>query len=343
MILGAIGGWMQDALDNSAVGRLMHGPTDVGELRPSTAAELAVVVRSGLRESSHIGAAVVLDPAGATLAEHGDADALLYPRSTMKFFQAMAVRRAGVRLEGEELVLSAASHIGTPEHVRVVRSILARAGLGEDALQCPAAWPMDSESRRLATEPARITMGCSGKHAAFLLACVENGWPIDSYLDPSHPLQRLILTTVEDYVGEIISHSGIDGCGAPVHAMSLRALARGVGRVGVTSDDDEGRLAAAIRRFPWALDNESVRTVITETGLVAKSGAEGVFVAAEADGTAVAIRVLDGSQRALAPVALSLLMQHGTLGLEVGERVTAAVTEKVFGGDEVVGELYSVV
>lgn len=343
MILGAIGGWMRDTFDNSAVGRLMHSSDVLGELRPSSAAELAVVVRSGLRESSHIGAAVVLDPSGTTLAEHGDADALLYPRSTMKFFQAMAVRRAGVSLEGEELVLSAASHIGTPEHVRVVRSILSRAGLDEDALQCPADWPMDAASRRAATEPQRITMGCSGKHAAFLLACVENGWPIESYLEPSHPLQRLILSTVEDYIGESIPHSGIDGCGAPVHAMTLRGLARGVGRIGTASEDDAGRLAAAIRRFPWALDNASVRTVITETGLVAKSGAEGVFVAAEPDGTAVAIRVLDGSQRALAPVALSLLMQHGALGLEVGERVTAAVADKVFGGEEIVGELYSVV
>lgn len=315
----------------------------IGELRPSSAVELAVVVRSGLRESSHIGAAVVLDPSGATLAEHGDADALLYPRSTMKFFQAMAVRRAGLELEGEELVLSAASHIGTPEHVRVVRSILSRAGLTEDALQCPVAWPSDSASRREATEPTRITMGCSGKHAAFLLACVVNEWPIGTYLEPSHPLQRLILATVEDFVGESITHSGIDGCGAPVHAMSLRALAVGVGRVGRSSDTDDGRLAAAIRSFPSALDNASVRTVITETGLVAKSGAEGVFVAANDDGTAVAVRVLDGSQRALAPVALSLLMQHGALDLEVGQRATAAVTEQVLGGDEIVGELRALV
>lgn len=317
--------------------------TDLGELRPASAVELAVVLRSGLRESSHIGAAIVLAPSGATLAEHGDADSLLYPRSTMKLFQAIAVRRAGVKLEGEELVLSAASHTGTPDHVRVVRSILNRAGLDEDALQCPVAWPSDSAARRDAAEPLRITMGCSGKHAAFLLACVQNGWPIESYLDPAHPLQKLIVATVEDFVGESITHSGIDGCGAPVHAMSLRALALGVGRVGRASDTDEGRLAAAIRRFPWALDNAVVKTVITETGLVAKSGAEGVFIAAESDGTAVAIRVLDGSQRALAPVALSLLMQHGALPLELGERVTAAVTEKVFGGEEIVGELFSTV
>lgn len=343
MIVGPIRARVRHAVDSSILGFLMHRDKELGELRPTAAVELAVVTRSGLRESSHIGAAVVLDPSGTTLAEHGDADATLYPRSTMKLFQAIAVRRAGVRLEGEELVLSAASHVGTPEHVRVVRGILARAGLTEDSLQCPVSWPSDSASRREATEPARITMGCSGKHAAFLLACVENGWPIDTYLDPTHPLQRLIVSTVEEFVGEPITHTGIDGCGAPVHAMSLRGLARGVGRVGRTSDADEGRLAAAIRQHPWALDNAVVQTVITETGLVAKSGAEGVFVAAEPDGTAVAVRVLDGSQRALAPVALSLLMQHGTLPLDLGERVTAEIGEKTFGGDEVVGELSSTV
>ncbi|MDH6180586.1 L-asparaginase II [Microbacteriaceae bacterium SG_E_30_P1] len=315
----------------------------IGELRPATAVELAVVERSGLRESSHIGAAVVLDGDGETRAEHGDAGALIYPRSTMKLFQAVALRRLGVHLEGEELVMSAASHIGTPDHVRVVRSILSRARLTEDALQCPVDWPMDAAARHEADAPSRVTMGCSGKHAAFLLACVHNGWPVDTYLHPDHPLQKAIRETVEEFVGERIVHSGIDGCGAPVHAMSLRALARGASRVARGIDDDAARLADAIRRHPWVLDNRVVRTVITETGMVAKSGAEGVFVAGEKDGTAVAVRVLDGSQRALAPVALSLLMQHGALGLELGERVTAAVTEPVLGAGLPVGSLYAVV
>lgn len=314
-----------------------------GELRPSGAVELAVLTRSGLRESSHIGAAVVLDPHGVTLAEHGDADALLYPRSTLKLLQAVALQRVGVHLEGPELVLSAASHIGTPEHVAVVRSILQRASITEDALQCPLDWPTDPASRRVAEAPQRITMGCSGKHAAFLLACVVNGWDVASYLDPGHPLQLVIRRTVEDFTDETVAHTGVDGCGTPVHAVTLRGLARAVGRVGRGADDDSARLAEAIRRHPWALDNAWVRTIIEETGLIAKSGAEGVFVAADEDGTAVAIRVLDGSQRALAPVALSLLQQHGPLDLATAERVSLAVTERVLGAGEPVGELYSVV
>ncbi|MDO7881578.1 asparaginase [Salinibacterium soli] len=314
-----------------------------GELRPAGAVELAVVERSGLRESSHSGAAVVLDPGGEVLAEHGDIDALLYPRSTLKLMQAVAVRRAGARLEDEELVLSAASHVGTSEHVRVVRSILDRAGLTESALQCPADWPSDPAARRAADRPERVFMGCSGKHAAFLLACSVNGWSTEDYLDPGHPLQLLIRRTVEDFTGETVLHTGVDGCGAPVHAVTLRGLARGIGRVVRGADDDSARLAEAIRRFPWALDNRTVRTVIEELGIVAKSGAEGVFVAGEEDGTAVAIRVLDGSQRPLAPVALSLLAQYGTVHPADAERVRLAVTEPVLGGGVPVGELFPVV
>ncbi len=313
-----------------------------GELRPAGAVELAVVTRSGFRESSHIGSAIVLDPRGDPLAEHGEVDALLYPRSTMKLMQAVTLQRLGVGLEGEELVLSAASHVGTPEHVRVVRRILERAGLAEDSLQCPADWPSDPASRRAAGSPAAVTMGCSGKHAAFLLTCVANGWSTEDYLDPDHPLQQEIRRTVEELTGETIAHSGIDGCGAPVHAVSLRALARAIGRIGRGLDDESARLSEAIRRHPWALDNPAVQTVIAETGLVAKSGAEGVFVAAAENGVSLAIRVLDGSQRALAPVALSLLERHGVLDPETAERVRIAVTEPVLGGGVPVGELRSV-
>ena len=133
--------------------------------------ELAVVERSGLIESRHLGAAIVLEADGSERVL-GDVDALIYPRSTLKLMQAVAVQRLGATLDGVELVLSAASHVGTPAHVDAVRAILGRAGLDEGALACPVSWPADAPSRRAASAAERVTMGCSGKHAAFLLACV---------------------------------------------------------------------------------------------------------------------------------------------------------------------------
>ena len=309
----------------------MSAPLGVGGL-----VELAVVERSGLIESRHLGAAIVLDADGGERVL-GDADALIYPRSTLKLLQAVAVQRLGATLEGVELVLSAASHVGTSAHVDAVRAILGRAGLDESALECPASWPADAASRRAASGPERVTMGCSGKHAAFLLACVRQGWPTEGYLHPEHPLQRAILAVVEELSGERVEHTGIDGCGAPVFALTLRGLARGV-RAAV-ADPDGARLAEAIRTHPWALDNPPVTAVIRETGLVAKSGAEGVFVAVAADGTAVALKVIDGSIRALVPVGLALLERAGAVDAEAEARVVAETAERVLGGGEDVGVL----
>lgn len=302
--------------------------------------ELAVVERSGLVESRHLGAGVVLDARGGERVL-GDADALMYPRSTLKLLQAVAVQRLGAHLTGDELVLSAASHLGTPVHVQAVQAILARAELAEDALRCPAQFPADSASRRAAVEPARVTMGCSGKHAAFLLACVVQGWPVEGYLDPQHPLQQAILEVVEELSGERVVHTGVDGCGAPVHALTLRGLARGVRAA--LADPDGARLADAVRTHPWALDNAEIATVIRETGLVAKSGAEGVFVATAADGTTVALKVIDGSGRALVPVGLTLLRETGSVDAVAIDRVIAETTERVLGAGDVVGVLRATV
>ncbi len=296
-----------------------------------------------MRESVHLGAAAVVGPDGEVVRALGDIDALIYPRSTLKFLQAITVLKCGVDLDGPELVLAAASHTGTPAHVDVVRSILDRAGLDESALQCPADWPSDPDARQEASGPVPITMNCSGKHAAFLLACVSNGWPTDSYLAPRHPLQLSILRTVEDYTGEPVEHTGIDGCGAPVHAVSLRGLARATGLVARGAEAAAESLSRAIRENAWALDSPTVATVISELDLVAKNGAEGVFVAGSPDGTAVALKVIDGSTRASIPVALALLDEQGVVDSERAANVLAATTQPVLGGGEPVGELFALV
>ncbi len=105
------------------------------------AVELAVLERSGFVESRHIGAAVVLSAEGEVLREVGDATTPVFPRSSMKPFQALAVLASGAELTEEEHVLATASHAATARHVEVVRGILAKAGLDESALRCPADWP----------------------------------------------------------------------------------------------------------------------------------------------------------------------------------------------------------
>jgi L-asparaginase II len=307
-------------------------------LEASGAVELAVLERSGIIESRHLGAAAVMS-GGAVVRALGDIDALIYPRSTLKFVQAVTVLRAGVELTGEALVLAAASHPGTPEHVRVVTGMLASADLDESALQCPADWPGDPSSRRIATERSRLTMNCSGKHAAFLLACIRNGRSTADYLDPGHPLQQRIRNTVEEFAAEPVGHTGVDGCGAPVFAITLRGLVTAIAHVADGTDPHATRLVSAIREHPWALDSAAITTVMTELGVIAKNGAEGVFVAAAADGAAVALKILDGSTRVSIPVALSLLGDR--VDPDAVRRVLEATTEPVLGAGFPVGRIAS--
>jgi L-asparaginase II len=319
-------------------------PLDVAGVR-----ELAVLERSGLIESRHLGAAVVVSPDGTVEREIGDGAALVYPRSSLKPMQAITVMRSGVPLVGAQAVLATASHSGTLEHVRVVRGMLESAGLSETDLRCPADWPGDADARFQARRDglgARpVTMNCSGKHAAFLMACAANGWSTHDYLDPAHPLQQSVRSTVEEFTGESVGGVGVDGCGAPLFAIGLRGLARALGLVAGAGlhhgDPHAATLMSAIVEHPWAIAGRgrANTVVIEQLGILAKGGAEGVIAMATPDGTAVAVKVLDGSPRVTTLVALELLAQHGAIDRADADRVIALTVEPILGGGVPVGRL----
>jgi L-asparaginase II len=291
--------------------------------------ELAVLERSGEVESRHLGAAVLVDADGRVLEAFGVPSALIYPRSAVKPLQATAVLGTGLPLAGEELVLATASHAGTPGHVAVVERMLSSAGLDESALRCPPGWPLDATARAAArtsaSSPRRITMNCSGKHAAFLAASVHAGWSTAGYLDPAHPMQRAVAATIEEYAGEHVAHWGIDGCNAPTPVISLTGLARSFGRVAASGSE----LPLAIHAHPWAIDGPGRENAVTiaETGVLAKVGAEGVLVLATDAGQAVAVKILDGTNRARTLVGLELLVRADLVPRDRADAVLARTLE----------------
>lgn len=319
-------------------------------LTAADAVELAVVERSGFVESRHSGAAIVLSPDGEVIRRLGNPDALFLPRSSLKPLQAVACITAGAELAGEQLALSTASHIGTDRHADVVREVLTAGGLTEDALACPPAWPGDTATRdemvREHGQPAPIRMNCSGKHAAMLRACVATGWPTDGYLEPSHPLQLHIREVVERLTGEKIAHTAVDGCGAPVHAITLAGLARGIHRIGTASERSPfalhrsaGTLVRAVKENPWTIEGPGKPdTIAIETlGVFAKGGAEGVMVMVAPDGSTVALKMLDGAGRAATIVAATLLARAGALAEADVASLAAALPLAVLGGGNDVG------
>lgn len=326
--------------------------TRLGTFSGADAVELTTVSRSGFIESRHLGSAAVVAPGGELIGELGDARTPILPRSTLKFVQALASLDAGAPVDGEHLGIACGSHIGTPLHVALVRDVLGRAGLDERALQCPPAWPLDSASRtalvRSGEPNGPIYMECSGKHAAMLAACVAAGWPIDEYLHPEHPLQQRVAETLARFSGERIVASGVDGCGAPVHSVSLTGLARVMARIATSQDSSPFaifRNAAQVwrdaRRHPWALAGQGRPDTIIgeELGVLAKSGAEGVYVAVAPDGTSAAVKFLDGSGRGAPLVALQLLVSAGALDPELAAPIIPRLGLEVQGGGRTVGHV----
>lgn len=316
------------------------------------AVELAVVERSGFVESRHAGSAIVLGPDGSTVLTLGDTAAPILPRSSLKPLQALGCLTAGLDLEGEQLAMATASHSGTDRHVAVVSEILAGAGLGEDDLGCPAAWPSDTRARdelvRDLVPPQRIRMNCSGKHAAMLRTCVVNGWETTTYLDPAHPLQVHIRELIERLAGARVHATAVDGCGAPVHAISLEGLARSIHRLGTSTERSPfalhrsaAALVRAVRENPWAIEGPGrPDTIVTERlGVFAKGGAEAVMVMVAPSGATVALKILDGGARATTAVALRLLQRIGALPDDAVAATMSQLRLAVIGGGNDVGAI----
>jgi L-asparaginase II len=314
---------------------------DLGSSERDRPVVLAEAVRSGFVESRHHGSLVVLDADGSTLVARGDVSTPVLPRSCNKLMQAVGLVELGYAERGELLALAASSHSGSPLHLEGVHRILASAGLDEHALRTPPDWPYDAAERdallRAGGVPDPVLMNCSGKHAAMLAVCVARGWPLDDYRDPAHPLQQHLAGVVERMASESVGAVGVDGCGAPVSAISLAGVARAFScAVQAAPGTAEHAVADAMRAHPMHVGGRGrdvTRLMQGVPGLLAKDGAEGVFAVALDDGRAVALKIEDGAARPR-PVVVSAVLRH--LGVRA-DVLDEYAEEALLGGGEPVG------
>jgi L-asparaginase II len=294
-----------------------------------------VAVRRGeLTESVHRVAACAVDAAGRVLYAVGSVDDPVYLRSTVKPFIAAAAVREGVverfGLTQRELAVMAASHNGEPFHIDAVRSILTKIGAGESDLLCGAHPPYHAESAT-ALQRAGIVAGpihnnCSGKHAGILALTRALGAQTSNYLDPAHAAEQRILAMcgrVSDADGGGLP-LGVDGCGIPVYAISLRKGALSFARFATLEGFDErdaralGVVRAAMLAHPeYVGGTGDFDTVLMQAGagsVACKGGAEAVFGAASVTrGFGLVFKVVDGGSRAVPPAACALLNELGGL------------------------------
>lgn len=313
-------------------------------------APLAAQTRGDAVESIHYGSLVATGPDGSVIDAIGDAQAGFYPRSALKPLFAVGMLRAGLELTSEQLALASASHNGSEKHQQVALSTLAAAGLDASALANSTDLPYGPAEReawlQAGNGPTQLAQNCSGKHAALAALCVQRGWPVEGYLEETHPVNELLRTAVEELTGEPVGATSTDGCGTPVYTISLAGMARAFGRLASAAEGTaERRVADAMRTHPDLVAGEGrdVTAVMRAvTGLVAKDGFEGIQVIGLADGTGLALKVSDGGDRARMPIAaaaLTRLVQDRT----VATALQPLLAVPALGGGHRVGELAAVV
>jgi L-asparaginase II len=312
---------------------------------------LVRVVRSGVQESVVAGDVAVCDADGRVVAFAGDPHRALYSRSCMKPFQASVSLSAmgdASDLSDRQVAVMCASHNGEPIHVETVHSLLSFAGLGVDDLRCPPDYPLDQDSAATAGERRRDTHNCSGKHSGKLLACVRAGWPTGTYLDPEHPLQQRILAAVRTATDAPDPRIGVDGCGAPVHQVTLAGMATAFARLAAPErlgdlEPFARRATAAMLAEPYLVAGRGrLGTALMErTGdTIEKGGAEGLSCAVSLPaGLGIAVKSADGSHRAIPPAMLAALRQLDLVDDATLEALATYARPPVLGGGRPVGEV----
>ncbi len=304
--------------------------------------QLVEVWRGPLIESRHRGHLIAVDGNGATVASLGSPETATFLRSSAKPFQALPAVASGAAdrfgFTEQEIAIACGSHNGEPIHVETVTSILRKIGLDETALKCGAHEPYSIEVARdlirKREQPSVLQNNCSGKHAAMLALAKHIGAPIETYDEPTNPVQQMIIKAVSDFSGVPVKSSVIatDGCGAPIFAVPVRAMALMYARLVAPPASFEARTRESCKRIVNAmiaypemiggatkrLDTELMR--VGRGRFISKIGAEGVYTVGVLpsndwpNGLGLALKVEDGDDyRARPPAVIDALRQLGVL------------------------------
>jgi L-asparaginase II len=248
--------------------------------------------------------------------------------------------KAGLTVSDEELAIICASHSGSQSHIDLVIKMLEKRDITISALKNAVDKPLGEKEKITWGEKSasQLAQNCSGKHAGMLITCQQNGWDIATYLEMNHPLQIAIKNEIELLAGEKVFASTFDGCGAPLFAISLTGLARSISNLVKSKESAHKQIVTACTTYPELVAGEgrlTTRLMRAVPGLFMKEGAEGIEVCALPDGRVIALKIIDGSWRPVAPIIMEIFKRWGV--------VMPDESVKIYGGLEVVGGINPVI
>ncbi len=303
-----------------------------GDIRAMDSLEDTLLIqeyRGGILECSHRGNICVVNEDGRVVKHAGNPGVRVFTRSAAKPFQAIPAIRAGIKeaygLTDAEVAVMTASHRAEDVHIHALESLLAKIGVKEEELVCAPSLPLDSRAReallRTGGERRRLYHNCSGKHLGVLAYCKMKGYDLAGYHEPTHPVQQEIVETfarLADMEPEDLGR-GIDGCGFPVFALPLSALAAAYMKLACPERIEDKRTAEAVRQITQAMHARPELVggrgridslLLEDDNIIAKGGFKGVYgFSLRRERLGIAFKISDGSEEEWGRIVLEILRQ----------------------------------
>ncbi|MWV47312.1 asparaginase [Paenibacillus sp. HJL G12] len=306
--------------------------------------------RAGIMECAHHGHICIVNDQGEIKASAGDPNFVTFTRSAAKPLQAISAIRGGIAshygLSEKEIAIMTASHLAEPNHVEVLKSIMKKTGLSESELVCAPSYPLNEESKeevlRHNGSRQRLYHNCSGKHLGVLAYCKMKGYPLEGYAEPEHPVQQEIIETVSMMCGLEPQQVGLgtDGCGFPVFALPLSAMATAYAKLACPERIEDKAtkeavitITQAMNRYPEMVGGTGRidSLILQDTNIVAKGGFKGVYCfGLKKERLGIAFKVLDGSEEEWGWIVEAILSQIGYSNRDLIEQIREAFTHDIY-------------
>tara|TARA_Y100001970_G_scaffold9137_1_gene10642 strand:- start:27944 stop:28960 length:1017 start_codon:yes stop_codon:yes gene_type:complete len=284
---------------------------------------LTNVYRGKSLESFHNSISLVIDSKEKKLFSTNDEQKYIYPRSSIKIFQAIPFAESlaieKYNLNQRQVALACSSHCGQIFHIRELKDWIKKTNIKINHLKCGVHNPLDKESSNKlliqGNKPNQLHNNCSGKHLAMLTSTKIQNTNMEKYLNFNHPHQIKIREIIEKFSESKIykKNYGTDGCSAPQYNLKILNICKALLNLVRSYDSNFYNTQSTKTLINSILENpnyiggtnnlDTNLIKISDKKIFCKGGAEGVLLFAHLEKKIVGvIKVKDGNERALPSV-----------------------------------------
>lgn len=261
-------------------------------------------------------------------------DTISFMRSLAKPLQASIIADCNIvndyKLNQNEIAMFCASHAGSEKHIKVLKNILKKHKIKASNLLLEAQAPLDK--RGFNGKKTKLHNNCSAKHIMMLLISKYLGFQLNDYINPQHPVQKLIYqkqTQLSGYKSDILS---FDGCNTPLWGLPLENIINAY--FNLFNDDKYKFIFDSIIKHPYLFGGydrfDSEIIMLSKGKLFSKVGAGGFVLVYNIEKNEILlVKMAQNNNEARKLVTLDILNKLNWLNCEPVEYELNQINQKV--------------